>query len=68
VQFAFSDNIVLSESMERALDWILIIQTELDATSWVKHVERCFIDKPAWQTHSIGDGCGCRTTSRSTHG
>jgi hypothetical protein len=38
VQFAFSDDTVLSESVERAIYGFT--QTEPDATSWVKHTER----------------------------
>jgi hypothetical protein len=37
VQFAFSDDTVLSESVGQAVDMRLY---PLDATSWVKHTER----------------------------
>jgi hypothetical protein len=39
VQFAFSDDTVLSESVGRAVD-TRFYQIEPDATSWVKHTER----------------------------
>ena len=40
VQFAFSDDTVLSESVERAVD-MRLYPTEPDATSWVKHIKIC---------------------------
>jgi hypothetical protein len=38
VQFAFSDDTVLSESVGRAVN-TRFIQAESDATSWVKHIK-----------------------------
>jgi hypothetical protein len=38
-QFAFSDDTVLSESVERVVD-MRLYPTEPDATSWVKHTKR----------------------------
>jgi hypothetical protein len=60
VQFAFSDDIVLSESVGRQL--CNFNQTESDAPSWVKHTKRGL----PTSGYSTRDECECRITSRST--
>jgi hypothetical protein len=60
VQFASSDDTVLSESVGRQL--CNFTQTESDAPSWVKHTERGL----PTSGYSTRDGCECRITSRST--
>jgi hypothetical protein len=67
VQFAFSDNTVLSESIERAVD-MRLYPNRTRCNLLGKTHKTGFTNKLSLQIHSVGDGCECRTAPRLTRG
>jgi hypothetical protein len=65
VQFAFSDDTVLSESVERAVN-TRFCPNRTRCNLLGKTHRRRFINKWLQEIHSTGDGCGCWITSQLT--
>jgi hypothetical protein len=67
VQFAFSDDTVLSESVGRAVN-ARLYPNRIRCTILGKTPRKRFTNKWLQEIHSTGDGCGCRILSRLTCG
>jgi hypothetical protein len=67
VQFAFSDDTVLSESVERATD-MRLYPNRIRCNLLGKTHRKRFTNNWLQEIHSTGDGCGCRILSRLTCG
>jgi hypothetical protein len=65
VQFAFSDDTVLSESVGRAVD-MRLYPNRISCNLLGKTHRNRFTNKWSLQIHSEGDGCEGRTASQST--
>jgi hypothetical protein len=65
VQFVFSDDTVLSESVGRVAI-TRFYPNRIRCNLLGKSHKMRFVIKASLQIHSIGDDCECRTASRST--
>jgi hypothetical protein len=63
VQFAFSDDTVLSESVGRVVD-MQLYPNRISCNLLGKTHRKRFVDRPALEIHGTRDQCRCQTTSR----